>query len=184
MPTHQQFLAAIAQDPANPAPRLIYADWLEEQGDSMCHQWRIAFVQMRIVSDYYDWEMANTEPDLDGWGAGYDYEAVSGGGHGSGYGYGNYVGDGTGNGAGDHLGEFNCRSDYDPYNFVYNYGYGDFDDRADLDNGDGDGNGKRAGWSHSSGCGRFIYGRGCTGYPPEGNGDYSGGGGMPDYFDD
>jgi uncharacterized protein (TIGR02996 family) len=33
---HHAFLAAIAANPDDPTPRLIYADWLEERGDPAC----------------------------------------------------------------------------------------------------------------------------------------------------
>lgn len=34
MSVHRGFLQAILEAPADPAPRLVYADWLEEQGDA------------------------------------------------------------------------------------------------------------------------------------------------------
>lgn len=33
MPTHEEFRQAIDQDPDNDTPRLVYADWLDEQGN-------------------------------------------------------------------------------------------------------------------------------------------------------
>src|SRR5262249_12087734 len=34
MPTHEGFWETIRDDPDDDAPRLVYADWLEEQGDA------------------------------------------------------------------------------------------------------------------------------------------------------
>ncbi len=48
MPTHQQFLTAITATPDDVALRLQYADWLEEQGDPLCHEWRKPMVRIRI----------------------------------------------------------------------------------------------------------------------------------------
>jgi len=36
----QHLLDAIAADPGALAPRLIFADWLEEHGSPLCHEWR------------------------------------------------------------------------------------------------------------------------------------------------
>jgi uncharacterized protein (TIGR02996 family) len=41
MTDHEAFLTAIAADPRDRATRLIYADWLEEQGDARCELIRI-----------------------------------------------------------------------------------------------------------------------------------------------
>jgi uncharacterized protein (TIGR02996 family) len=37
------FLEAIREDPNDDAARLVYADWLEEQGDSRCEYLRLEY---------------------------------------------------------------------------------------------------------------------------------------------
>ena len=52
MPDHGAFLRTIAEHPADDGPRLVYADWLEEQGDSD----RAEFIRLQI-------DLARTEDD-------------------------------------------------------------------------------------------------------------------------
>jgi uncharacterized protein (TIGR02996 family) len=40
MTTHDALLAAVLAEPGDDAPRLILADWLEEQGDDACERLR------------------------------------------------------------------------------------------------------------------------------------------------
>jgi uncharacterized protein (TIGR02996 family) len=62
MSDHQSFLAAIAANRADDLPRLIYADWLEDQGDprceflrAKCSQDRAAAAKVRVDAE---WELA------------------------------------------------------------------------------------------------------------------------------
>jgi len=99
MPTHQQFLAAILAAPDALAPRLIYADWLEEQGSLLCHVWRKQTARTLVLPE------ACRSIDRVGFGAGESggFGAGYGDGYGDGfgYGYGGFGGysDGYGGGA-------------------------------------------------------------------------------------
>lgn len=49
----QQFLDAIAKEPHIDEPKLIFADWLEEQGDPRAEAWRwIVAKRKRPLHDY------------------------------------------------------------------------------------------------------------------------------------
>jgi uncharacterized protein (TIGR02996 family) len=52
MPDEQAFLRAILERPDDDAPRLIYADWLEERGDPRGEflRWVVQVRQLRVVS--------------------------------------------------------------------------------------------------------------------------------------
>src|SRR5438067_1250501 len=54
MSDHDPFLRTIAERPADDGPRLVYADWLEEQGDAD----RAEFIRLQI-------DLARTEDDDD-----------------------------------------------------------------------------------------------------------------------
>jgi uncharacterized protein (TIGR02996 family) len=58
MTTEQFFLAAIAADPEDRQARLIYADWLEDQGDARAELIRI-MEEMHTLAPYSDrfWEL-------------------------------------------------------------------------------------------------------------------------------
>ncbi len=88
MPTRQQFLKAINADPHNVALRLQFADWLEEQGDPLCDEWRMVTVHFLLRPDCF-------ETVFDGFEEGYNF------GDGPAYGYGSGDGDGYGHGEGD-----------------------------------------------------------------------------------
>src|SRR5262245_30109619 len=44
-PGHEPFLRAICDQPADDAPRLVYADWLEERGDPE----RARFIRLQVA---------------------------------------------------------------------------------------------------------------------------------------
>ena len=48
LPGHLPFLRAICEQPADDAPRLIYADWLEEHGDPD----RAEFIRLQVALDH------------------------------------------------------------------------------------------------------------------------------------
>ncbi|WP_166821631.1 TIGR02996 domain-containing protein [Thalassoroseus pseudoceratinae] len=51
MSAHEQFLQAIVEDPDNDLPRLVYADWLDEQGDPRGEYIRVQ-CELAQVGDY------------------------------------------------------------------------------------------------------------------------------------
>jgi uncharacterized protein (TIGR02996 family) len=65
MPAHDAFLQAVLDAPDDDAPRLIYADWLEEQGDPRGEFIRIqcALAQMDEADDHR-WELEARERQL------------------------------------------------------------------------------------------------------------------------
>ncbi len=81
MATHQQFLDAIAAAPDDPAPCWMYADWLEEHGNPLCHAWRNGMTRVRLRTDY-----SRLHED---------------GGNGDGFGFGDGIGSGSGDGSGN-----------------------------------------------------------------------------------
>jgi uncharacterized protein (TIGR02996 family) len=58
MPTHESFLAAIAAEPHERDARLVYADWLEDQGDARAELIRV-MEEMHTLAPYSDrfWEL-------------------------------------------------------------------------------------------------------------------------------
>jgi uncharacterized protein (TIGR02996 family) len=58
MPTHESFLAAIAAEPHERDARLVYADWLEDQGDARAELIRV-MEEMHALAPYSDrfWEL-------------------------------------------------------------------------------------------------------------------------------
>src|SRR5690242_1892736 len=60
MPTEEAFIQAIVADPEDDAPRLIYADWLDEQGESE----RAEFIRVQIALARMD-EDDGRRPDLE-----------------------------------------------------------------------------------------------------------------------
>ena len=61
MKPHQPFLKAIYADPESDAPRLAYADWLAERGDTWSEVIRI---QCRYPDRYMPWETADRLEEL------------------------------------------------------------------------------------------------------------------------
>src|SRR5437868_14865571 len=60
MPTEEAFIQAIIADPDDDAPRLIYADWLDEQGESE----RAEFIRVQIALARMD-EDDERRPELE-----------------------------------------------------------------------------------------------------------------------
>ncbi len=121
MASHQQFLDAIASAPDDVSLRLMYADWLEEHGNPLCHEWRrMTRVLVRLGSG---------EGDGTGYASLYGFESGDGVGYGAGYGDGNgyRYGDGSGIGSGY------CASygTGDGYGHGYDYGCGPGDGSGD-----------------------------------------------------
>ena len=59
MPDDDAFLRAIGEAPADDAPRLVYADWLDEHGDAD----RAEFIRVQVEIDPY----RRADSDLDRW---------------------------------------------------------------------------------------------------------------------
>src|SRR5206468_7966092 len=65
MPTEEAFIQAIIADPDDDAPRLIYADWLDERGDPRGEFIRVQCALARM--DEWDprrWDLKRREQDL------------------------------------------------------------------------------------------------------------------------
>src|SRR5437868_6707171 len=60
MPTEEAFVQAIIADPDDDAPRLIYADWLDEQGESE----RAEFIRVQVALARMD-EDDERRPELE-----------------------------------------------------------------------------------------------------------------------
>ena len=118
------FEAATRANPADITAKLVYADWLDEQGDSIRAAWLRA-----------DGVLPPQATTFHGDGHGYGYGSGDGHGYGSGDGYGYGYGDGHGYGYGSGDG----------------HGYGSGDGHGDGDghgHGDGDGHGHGDGDGH------------------------------------
>src|SRR5690349_9754543 len=59
------FLTAIAEDPADPAPRLVFADWLEEHGDPRADLVRLGWEAVRVPFPQPGWK--ETLDPLEAW---------------------------------------------------------------------------------------------------------------------
>ncbi|MEK6233725.1 MAG: TIGR02996 domain-containing protein [Planctomycetales bacterium] len=141
------FKQEIATNPADEAPRLVFADWLEERGDDeRAAYWRgfdASQLYTLIVENYYNPNDYEGDPD-DGDGSGngsvpgYD----DGNGNGDGYGcdtgsvagYGDGYGDGNvnGYGDGDGIGHGDIIGYGDGYGYGFGYGADDGDGHADV----------------------------------------------------
>ena len=111
MNDQEKFLAAIAEALDDPAPRLLYADWLEEHGDDQRAAYWRNFDPQTILTRIVQPEQESSQwsegygsgptsyPDGDGDGNGIGF-GIDGGGYGCGRwdGYGNNTGDGWGSG--------------------------------------------------------------------------------------
>jgi uncharacterized protein (TIGR02996 family) len=61
---HQRFADAINQDPDNRDLQLIYADWLDGQGDPRAEGWRVLIEKGRISEFWVDcWSNWNWQAD-------------------------------------------------------------------------------------------------------------------------
>ncbi len=126
-------LQAIADAPGDVSRRLVYADWLEERGSSLCHEWRKPLVRTRLAEDTEHGGSVYANGDGAGDGSlprtGRDNR---GNGLGDGFvrGYGHLNGDGEGPGY-----------SLDPW-IPLNDGYGNGDHNMDVADGRGDGQGE------------------------------------------
>jgi len=102
------FLAAISASPRDANARLMFADWLEEHGNTLCHAWRVPPATILVLRVCGPVNASTGRVDGRGDGDG-DYEEEYPDGRGDGsyhhYGDGNGGGDGFGGGTGGANGE-------------------------------------------------------------------------------
>ncbi len=111
MASHQQFLDAISAAPGELAPRLVYADWLEERGSPLCFEWRKPLTCIQSSDDYHGGKFP-------GYGFGEALGVPSGDGRSG--------GDSAGDGDGDGLGLFDD-GDGSGDGICYGFGFSDGD---------------------------------------------------------
>ena len=103
MSREQDFLDVIFTNLSDPAPRMLFADWLEEQGDDM----RAAFWRLEVEPGKLLTRIDGESGELRIRGHGYGYDDGDGDGYGYGMGYHDEsgcglhreAGDGSGNGS-------------------------------------------------------------------------------------